>query len=248
MHDVALFVTCLTDQYYPQVGLAITRILEHFGCRVHFPQAQTCCGQPLYNNGFHTEAADLARRMIEIFEPYPCIVTPSASCCAMVREHFPRLLAGQPAWQTGLRKLVGNTFEFVEFLDKVLKVDFGTLELPKPLTLTCHYNCHLRALGIGQDQTLRLLRGMRNVEFRPMDDAEQCCGFGGSFSVKYPAISAVIAEEKAQSIAATEAAVAVCNDAGCAMNISGMLHRQKNPAQVRHIAEIVAESLGLLKG
>lgn len=245
MHDVALFVTCLTDEYYPRVGLAVTRILEHFGCRVHFPQAQTCCGQPLFNNGFQAEAADLARRMIEIFEPYPFVVTPSASCCAMVREQFPQLLAGQPAWQTGLRKLTSGTYEFVEFLDKILKVDFGLLKLPQRQTVTYHYNCHLRSLGIGQEQTLSALREMRNVEFRPMEKADQCCGFGGMFSVKHPAISAVIAEDKAQCIAATGASVAICNDAGCSMNISGMLHRQGIPAQIRHIAEIVAEALNL---
>jgi L-lactate dehydrogenase complex protein LldE len=245
MRDVALFVTCLTDQFSPQAGLAVMHILEHFGCRVHFPQAQTCCGQPLYNNGFHGEAAGLARRMIEVFEPYPFIVTPSASCCAMVREHFPQLLAGEAAWQPGLQRLVSRTYEFVEFLQKVLKVDFEAIRLPQRQALTYHYNCHLRLLGVGPEQADRPLREMGNLEFRPLEKAEQCCGFGGMFSVEHPAISAVMAADKAKCIGDTGAPTVICNEAGCSMNISGMLHRQGVPARVRHFAEVLAEALGL---
>jgi L-lactate dehydrogenase complex protein LldE len=144
---VALFITCLTDQFYPHVGVAVTKILEHYGCRVSFPQAQTCCGQPFYNNGFHDEAKDLARKMVEVFEPYEYVVTPSGSCCAMV--------------------LVHNTYEFVEFLDKVLKVDLSSLKLPAPETVTYHYTCHLRGIGV-KDEGLRLLRQIGNVDFKPM--------------------------------------------------------------------------------
>lgn len=242
--DVALFITCLTDQFYPQVGLAVTRILEHFGCRVHFPEQQTCCGQPFFNNGFHDQARDLAKRMIELFEPYPYIVTPSASCCAMVRCHFPQLFAGDHAWESGCHRLATRTFEFVEFLDQVLKVDFGRLKLPQPQTVTYHYNCHLRLLGI-RDQAERVLKQIGNVRFCPLERAEQCCGFGGAFAVKYPAISTAIVEDKIKCLTATEASLTVCNDAGCTLNISGMGHRHGLNTRLCHIAELIAEALGI---
>src|SRR4051794_21550205 len=145
---VALFITCLTDQFYPHVGVAVTKILEHFGCTVCFPDAQTCCGQPFFNNGFHPEAKELAKRFIQVFEPYDYIVTPSGSCCAMVREQFHELLKDDHAWESGLHHVVGRTYEFVEFLDKVLKVDLTNLSLPAPTTATYHYPCHLRGIGV----------------------------------------------------------------------------------------------------
>jgi len=243
-HNVALFVTCLTDQFYPHVGVAVTKILERFGCTVHFPDAQTCCGQPFYNNGFHGEASGLAKRMVEIFESYDYIVTPSGSCCAMVREHFPHLLHGDPAWEPGMKRLTSKTYEFVEFLDKVLKVDFSQFKLPAPETVTYHYTCHLRGIGV-RDEGVRLLKQMGNVDFVAMDKTDQCCGFGGTFAVKYPEISGAIVEDKVACIAATKAKTTICNDAGCTMNISGMCHRGDVPTKVRHIAELMAEAMGL---
>jgi len=241
---VALFITCLTDQFYPHVGVAVTKILERFECRVSFPPAQTCCGQPFFNNGFHDEARGLARRFVEIFEPYDYVVTPSGSCCAMVREQFHELLKGDHAWENGMQRVAGRTYEFVEFLDKVLKVDLSTLKLPEPEAITYHYTCHLRGIGV-KDEGLRLLRQMGNVDFRAMEKTDQCCGFGGTFAVKYPAISGAIVEDKANCIAATEAKTVVCNDAGCTMNISGMLHRRGQGTQVKHIAELMADAMGL---
>ena len=246
-YDVALFVTCLTDQFYPHVGVAVTKILEHFGCRVHFPDAQTCCGQPFYNNGYHEEARELAKRMVGVFEPYDHVVTPSGSCCAMVREHFPHLLHGDHAWEHGCGKVCSRTYEFVEFLDKVLKVDFSAFKLPTKESVTYHYTCHLRGIGV-TDRGVELLRQMGNVEFRAMEKTDQCCGFGGTFAIKYPAISGAIVEDKIQCIAATKAATTVCNDAGCTMNISGMCHRHGVETKVRHIAELMAEALGLDMG
>jgi L-lactate dehydrogenase complex protein LldE len=243
-HNVALFITCLTDQFYPHVGIAVTKILEHFGCNVHFPREQTCCGQPFYNNGFPDEAADLARRMVEIFENCDYIVTPSGSCCAMVREHFPHLLHHDHAYEHGMRRMVSRTYEFVEFLDTVLKVDLSKLSLPQRRTITYHYTCHLRGIGV-KDEGLRLLRQMGNVEFRPMEKTDQCCGFGGTFAVKYPAISGAIVQDKINCIAETGAAVTVCNDAGCTMNIAGMCHRHEVRSEVKHIAELMAEALGI---
>ncbi len=242
--DVALFVTCLTDQFYPHVGVAVTRVLEHFGCRVHFPAAQTCCGQPFFNNGFHDESRELAKKYVEIFEPYDYIVTPSGSCCSMVREHFHHLLKGDAAWESGMHKVCSRTFEFVEFLDKVLKADLSRISLPERTSVTYHYTCHLRGIGV-KDEGVRLLRQIGNVDFRPLEKTDQCCGFGGTFAMKYPAISGAIVEDKIKCIADTQAAVAVCNDAGCTMNISGMCHRHGVETKVTHIAMLMAEAMGI---
>lgn len=241
---VALFITCLTDQFYPRVGIAVTKILEQLGCSVVFPQAQTCCGQPFFNNGFHQEARNLATRFIEIFESSDYIVTPSGSCCAMVREQFHELFRGDVAWEKDAHHVSEKTFEFVEFLTKVLKVDLSDLKLAQPTSMTFHYTCHLRGLGV-KDESVRLLRQLGNVEFRPLEKTEQCCGFGGTFAVKYPAISQAMVEDKVQNIAKTKAEVAICNDAGCTMNIAGMCQKTNTPARVTHIAEVIAEAMGL---
>ena len=240
--NVALFITCLTDQFYPRVGVAVTKVLEHFGCRVEFPKAQTCCGQPFFNNGFHPEARELAKRFVEVFEPYEYVVTPSGSCCAMVREQFRELLKGDHAWEHGMEQVAHRTFEFVEFLDRVLKVDLSALSLPAKDSITYHYTCHLRGIGI-KDQGVRLLQQMGNVDFRAMEKTDQCCGFGGTFAVKYPAISGAIVEDKVNCIAETKAQTVVCNDAGCTMNIAGMCHRRGVPVRVKHFAELMADAL-----
>ena len=242
--NVALFITCLSDQFYPHVGVAVTKILEHFGCTVSFPQSQTCCGQPFFNNGFHDESRELGKRFIQIFEPYDYIVTPSGSCAAMVREQYEYLLKGDHAYEHGLHRITSRTYEFVEFLDKVLRVDFSQFKLPAPEACTYHYTCHLRGIGV-KDQGVKLLRQIHGVEFTPLEKTDQCCGFGGTFAVKYPAISGAIVEDKANCIAATGASTVICNDAGCTMNISGMLHRRGQTQQVRHIAELMAEAMGI---
>jgi L-lactate dehydrogenase complex protein LldE len=241
---VALFITCLTDQFYPHVGVAVTKILQHFGCQVDFPQSQTCCGQPFYNNGFHDEAADLARRWVEVFEGYDYVVTPSGSCCAMVREQFEVLLKDDHAYEHGMHHIAPRTYEFVEFLDKILKVDLSNLKLSNPESFTYHYTCHLRGLGI-TDEAVKLLKQIGNVDFKPLEKTDQCCGFGGTFAVKYPAISGAIVEDKIDCVAATGANTLICNDAGCTMNIAGMLHRRGQQTRVKHIAEIMAEAMGI---
>lgn len=244
MPSVALFITCLTDQFYPRVGVAVTKILEHFGCAVRLPAGQTCCGQPFFNNGYHDEARELAKRMVQIFEPYEHIVTPSGSCCAMVREQFPRLLGDDHAWEHGVRRLCARTYEFVEYLDRVLKADLTGLTLPQPVKVTYHYTCHLRGIGV-RDEAAKMLQQMGNVQFSPLEKSDQCCGFGGTFAVKYPAISGAIVEDKVNCIAATDAEVAVCNDAGCTMNIGGMCRRRAVKTQIKHIAEVMAEAMGM---
>ncbi|MBC7782845.1 MAG: (Fe-S)-binding protein [Burkholderiales bacterium] len=243
-HKVALFVTCLTDQYYPHVGVAVTKILERFDCQVEFPPDQTCCGQPFFNNGFQKEAGDLAKRWIKTFEPYDYIVTPSGSCAAMVREQYHEMFHHDPAWGPGMEKVRGKTFEFVEFLVKVLKVDLSGLSLPEPQSFTFHYTCHGRGLGL-KDEPVQILNKIDNTSFVPMEKAEQCCGFGGTFAIKYPAISEAIVDDKIKCIAATNTQTTICNDAGCSMNISGMCHRHGVKTNVKHIAEVLAEAMAI---
>jgi L-lactate dehydrogenase complex protein LldE len=235
---VALFVTCLTDQFFPRVAVAVTKILEHFGCEVDFPQSQTCCGQPMYNNGFPDEARDLAKWWVEIFRPYPFIVSPSGSCCSMVREHYPHLLEGEAS------DVPGRTYEFVEFLDKVLKVDVSKFSLPRERKVAYHYTCHLRGLGI-TSQPPRILREMGNVDLMELERADQCCGFGGTFAAKYPVVSGAIVEDKTDCIARSGAETVICNDAGCTMNIAGMCRRRGMETRVVHLAELMAEAMGL---
>jgi L-lactate dehydrogenase complex protein LldE len=244
MPQVALFITCLTDQFYPRVGVAVTKILQQLGCDVVFPEEQTCCGQPFFNNGFHPEARDLAKRLIDIFRPYEYVVTPSGSCCAMVREQYHELLHGDLEWSGPMEMLRGKTFEFVEFLDKILKVDFSHFSLPQPRDIAYHYSCHLRGIGV-KDEGVRLLRQIGNVRFKSMEKTDQCCGFGGTFAVKYPAISGAIVEDKVRCIEATGAQSLVSNDAGCSMNIAGMCHRRGLSTRVTHFAEVLAEAMGL---
>ena len=242
--NVALFITCLTDQFYPHVGIAVTRILERLGCRVSFPESQTCCGQPFFNNGFHDEARGLAQRMIQVFEGAQYVVTPSGSCCAMLREQYHELLHADPAWAPAMAGLASRTFEFVEFLDKVLHADLSNLALPHGGAITYHYTCHLRGIGV-KDEGVRLLKQIGGVDFRPMEKTDQCCGFGGTFAIKYPAISGAIVEDKVNCIAKTGADTLICNDAGCTMNISGMCHRRGVGVRAKHIAELIAEAMGI---
>jgi L-lactate dehydrogenase complex protein LldE len=162
----------------------------------------------------------------------------------MVREQFHELLRGDHAWEHGLEQVTSRTYEFVEFLDQVLKVDLSKLSLPTPQSITYHYTCHLRGIGV-KDQAVKMLRQMGNVNFIPLEKTDQCCGFGGTFAVKYPAISGAIVDDKTQCIAATKADVTVCNDAGCSMNISGMCHRHGVNTRVKHIAELLCEALGM---
>jgi L-lactate dehydrogenase complex protein LldE len=242
---VSLFVTCLTDTFYPRVGQAVVRVLEHLGCAVDFPDAQTCCGQPMFNTGCHGDAAALARRMIDVFEPSPVVVTPSGSCCAMIRDYYGELLHDDPAYAARARALAAKTYDFAEFLLKVLKVDLRSRGCRWPGKATYHYSCHLRGLGMS-DETVRLLRQIEGVDFVPLEKTEQCCGFGGTFAVKYPEISSAMVLDKVECIGRTGAGTLVCNDGGCSMNITGMLHRKQMPVATLHIAEIIAQGLGLM--
>ncbi len=243
---VALFITCLTDAYFPRTGIAVVKVLEHLGQTVEFPAAQTCCGQPMFNNGFTAEARELARRMVDVFEPFEAVVTPSGSCAAMIREHFAHLFDGEQLMAARAASLAARTFEFSEFLTKVLRVNLRELGVHWEGDVTAHSACHLRGLGL-TGVSEGLLGEIQGVKLTPLGKAEQCCGFGGTFAVKYPQISGGMVGEKVECIQATGCSTVVCNEAGCGMNLAGACRRAG--AQVRFIslAEIMAEGLGLME-
>jgi L-lactate dehydrogenase complex protein LldE len=243
--EVALFVTCLTDTFEPRVGVAVVRLLRHFGCAVRFPAEQTCCGQPQFNNGYHTEAAALGRRMIDVFEPYEAVVTPSGSCASMVKHHLPELLAEEPSYGTRARALADRTWEFGQFCVDQLRIDPAEISAPPVGPMTYHYSCHLRGLQTYAEAT-RLVADMRDVDFRPLERLDQCCGFGGAFHVLYPEVSTAMVDDKLDSIARTGATTVVCNEAGCGMTIGGAARRRGMNLRLLHVAELWAEGLGLM--
>lgn len=243
---VALFITCLTDVYFPRAGVAVVKVLTHLGHTVEFPRDQTCCGQPMFNNGFTSDARDLARRMIALFEPFETVVTPSASCAAMVRERYPQLFAGDAAWSARADALAARTFEFSEFLAKVLRVNLRQLGVRWDGNVAVHSACHLRSLGL-HDVAEGLLREIRGLKQIPLNNVEQCCGFGGTFATRYPQISGAMVREKVECIQTTGCPTVVCNEAGCGMNLAGACRRLGSPVRFTSLPEIIAEGLGLLE-
>mgnify|MGYP001176817506 CR=1 FL=1 len=247
---VALLITCLTENFFPRAGVAAVKVLEHLGCEVHFPRDQTCCGQPMFNSGHHAHARDLAERTVRIFAPWEHVVTPSASCAAMVREHYPALLADDPALRAAAESLAHRTHEFASFLTRVLNFDPRAHGLRWDGAATYHPACHLRALARegAPDATPALLRSIDGLRYTPLDRADQCCGFGGLFAVTYPDLSGAMARDKADAVRATGANALVCNDAGCAMNITGACRRAGRGEAPRtlSLAEVLAEALGLM--
>ncbi len=240
---VSLFVTCLTDLYYPQVAESVVRVLHRLGVDCDFPAGQTCCGQPALNSGYLDEARAVALRMIDVFADSPTVVTPSGSCCAMVREYFPHLLKDSPADYRRAQAMAAKTFEFTEFLQKQLKVDWSAWDLPYPGVATFHYSCHNRGIGMSVEDILGLLRQFRGLEYRPLVKAEQCCGFGGTFAVKFGEISGAMVQDKIDCVKATGANTLICNDGGCTLNIAGAMHRQGVDIQVEHVASMLDRAM-----
>ncbi len=234
---VGLFVTCLADIYRPNVGLAAVALLEQADCSVEVPQAQTCCGQPSYNNGDLAGAAKTARHTIEAFEEFDYVVVPSGSCAGMLRD-YPRLFASESGWRQRAEAMAGKTHELISFLTDVrgmaaVQASFGRV-------VTYHDSCHgLRALRI-KEQPRRLLASVDGLELREMGDSEVCCGFGGTFCVKYPEISGRMVADKAAAITATGADVVLGGDLGCLLNIAGRLGREGGGVHVYHVAEVLA--------
>jgi len=240
----SLFVTCLVDLLYPEVGEAIVKVLRARGVSVDCPEGQTCCGLPLLNNGYRSEAAGVARRMIPLFEHSDRIVVPSGSCAWMLRKELPTLFAHDSAIWAQAEAMSRKVFEFSEFVAQVVGPDAAIGSLPGR-TVTYHDSCHLlRGLGVS-DQPRRLIRQIQGVRFVEMAGSDRCCGFGGSFSVKLPEISGAILREKMRNIDATKADIVVADDCGCIMQMKGGLARTRSGARVLHLAQVLAgEGIG----
>jgi L-lactate dehydrogenase complex protein LldE len=235
---VALFVTCLVDLYRPTVGFAAVRLLELAGCQVEVPRAQTCCGQPAYNTGDRVTATELARAILDSFSGYDYVVVPSGSCGGMLREHLPHLFDNDPNLRPRVQALAARTYELVSFLTEVTGLDRPTAAWNGG-TVTYHDSCAgLRELGI-KHQPRHLLRSI-GVKIAEMAEPEVCCGFGGTFCVKYPDISLRMVSDKTKDVAATGAALLLAGDMGCLLNIAGRLTREGSNVAVRHVAEVLA--------
>ena len=239
---VALFVTCLVDLHRPTVGFAAIRLLEQTGCQVEVPRAQTCCGQPAYNSGDRVTARDLAEGILDTFGGYDYVVVPSGSCGGMLKHHLPHLFDGDPNVRARADALAERTFELVTFLVDVMGVErLQTRHIGGPVTY--HDGCSgLRELGI-KEQPRRLLRAI-GATVTEMADAEVCCGFGGTFCVKYPDVSIRMVSDKVRDVVATGAETVLAGDLGCLLNIAGRLQREGHRTQVRHVAEVLAGMSG----
>lgn len=236
---LALYVTCLVDLMRPAVGLASLRLLEAAGCEVVVPDGQTCCGQPAWSAGNRALASDLARKAIAELEAYDYVVIPSGSCTDQIRNVYPQLLADDAQWGPRALALAGRAHELSSFLAEVLHFAAPPAEFAG--TVTYHDSCKgLRGLGIKQQPRDLLLR-VRGLSLKEMPDCEECCGFGGAFSVRFGDISTQIVDRKCQSIAAVGADAVVGGDLGCLLNIEGRLRRRGDETtQVLHIAEVLA--------
>ena len=238
---VQLFVTCIIDTLYPEVGEAVVKVLQRAGVKVEFPAGQTCCGQPAFNAGMRAQVLPIAIHTIRVFEKTrgPVIV-PSGSCAAMIRHGYPELFADDKEWLPRARTLADRTFELTEYLvDQLGVTDLGARF---PGKLTYHSSCHLlRDLGVNS-QPRALLAGVREAELVELPYSTECCGFGGVFSVEHPEISTAMLERKIANIEASEAPLVVSCDGGCITNINGGLRRRGKPQRAVHIAEILAQT------
>jgi L-lactate dehydrogenase complex protein LldE len=235
---VALFVTCLVDLFRPRVGFAAVKLLEEAGCEVHVPAGQTCCGQPAWNSGDREGAKRVARTALDAFEGYDHVVAPSGSCAATVVKDYPAMFRGEPE-QARAEALAARTRELVSFLTDVMGVE--RVSARHEGAATYHDSCSgLRGLGV-KGQPRKLLASVDGLELREMRDSEVCCGFGGTFCVKYPEISTKMAGEKTEAAAQTGADLLLAGDLGCLMNIAGKLKREGRPMRARHVAEVLAD-------
>jgi L-lactate dehydrogenase complex protein LldE len=238
---VGLFVTCLVDLIRPSVGFAAVKLLEEAGCSVEVP-SQTCCGQPAYNSGDRSTARAIASQVIEAFSGFDYVVAPSGSCAGMIRAHFPELFADDPNLIGRARTLADKTYELVSFLVDVMKIERVKARFEGQVTY--HDSCSgLRELGI-RAQPRKLLAAMEGLELTELADADVCCGFGGTFAVKYGEISNAIVAEKARKVKASGAPTLLAGDLGCLMNMAGKLSREGESIAVRHVAEVLAGMTG----
>jgi L-lactate dehydrogenase complex protein LldE len=243
---IALFITCYNDTLFPEVGVAVVRVLERLGHQVDFPAGQTCCGQMHYNTGYQEEALPLLPRFAHQFREAEAVVVPSSSCVAMMREHYPAMArrlqqaGGHDALPAEVDSLLERIYEFSELLTRKLGLtDVGAYF---PHRVTCHPSCHgLRSLGLG-DGPQSLLRSVRGLDLVQLEDADQCCGFGGTFAIKNAAVSNAMLAEKVTAVLHTGAEVCTATDNSCLMHINGALHRQQTGIRTMHLAEILAST------
>ncbi len=242
---VHLFIPCFVDQLFPRVGIATVNILRRLGCRLIYPEAQTCCGQPAFNSGYRQESTELGERFLKIFREAEYIVAPSGSCVSMVKHLYGELPFAElqrTAWEV-LRRRV---YEFSQFLTEVLKVE--QWEGRFPARVTYHDACHgLRELGI-REQPRRLLASIAGLELVEMENSDTCCGFGGTFSVKFPGISTAMVENKARWIQESGAEYVVATDSSCLMQIEGYLRRHSVPVKTLHLAELLWRAMEKTSG
>ncbi|WP_422657098.1 (Fe-S)-binding protein [Paenibacillus sp. EC2-1] len=237
---ISLFVTCLSDALFPRVSEAMVRLLARYGVKLEFPDIQTCCGQPAYNSGYWNEARTTAKTILDAFEDSDFVVSPSGSCTYMI-HHYPDLFKDDPIYLMKAEDLQKKTYEFTQFLVKVLGVtDIGATFAQK---VTYHPSCHgSRLLGV-KDEPMELLQQVKGLEFVPLPLAEDCCGFGGTFAVKMADISGAMVTEKVDHVIETEASVLVGLDMACLMNIAGNLRYRGEKVQVMHLAELLYEGV-----
>ncbi|HUG43749.1 MAG TPA: (Fe-S)-binding protein [Acidobacteriota bacterium] len=236
---VALFTTCLVDQFLPEVGKATVRILEKLGVEVLYDSRQTCCGQPAYNSGHVREARKVVRHFLRVFADAgaDAIVVPSGSCATMLKVFSSHLLETDEEEALG-SEIGARIFELSDFLVSSLGVEATGASFSESVTF--HDSCHqLRELGV-RDQPRRLLRAVQGIDFREMDDAERCCGFGGTFAIKFADVSSAMGHDKISRIRESGARVVVSNDGGCLMHLRGLIDRQKAPLRTMHLAEVLA--------
>jgi L-lactate dehydrogenase complex protein LldE len=241
MRTAQLFVTCLIDTFFPEIGRAAVSVLQRAGVRVEFPREQTCCAQPMFNAGLRAEARRIAEHTLRVFEAASGdVVMPSGSCAHMLRHNFVELFNDEPDLRRRARELAARTYEFTEYLVDVLGVTDCHASWDGPITY--HPTCHLHR-GLGVDRQPRmLLSHVRGTEVRSLPEAEDCCGFGGIFSVEHPELSAEMLKRKIANFEATDAPTLVVCDTGCLMHIQGGLERSKRNGKVRHIAEVLAHA------
>lgn len=240
--NVALFVTCLVDLFRPAVGLAAVKLLEWAGCDVAVPRGQTCCGQPAYNSGDRADAVAIARQTIPVLLPFDYVVAPSGSCAGMIRKHWPLLFENDPEISKNAIEVANKTWELTSFLTDVRGVE--AVEASYDGVAVYHDSCSgLRELGV-REQPRKLLASVKGLTLRDLAHPEECCGFGGTFAVKYPDISGRMVSDKADDIEGNGADTLLAGDLGCLMNMAGKLKRRGSTIEVRHVAEILAGETG----
>lgn len=233
---VTLFATCLVDMFQTNVGKATVELLEHLGCEIEFPASQVCCGQPAYNAGYVKESKEAMKKMMQAFEHAEYVISPSGSCAYMFHE-YQQVFKEDPVWERKAKELADKTYELTEFIVDVLKVEDVGAELKGKATF--HTSCHMtRLLGV-KEAPMKLLKNVKGLEYTELPNKHQCCGFGGTFSVKMAQISEQMVDEKVQHALETKAEYLIGADAGCLMNIGGRMERIGVPVKVMHIAEVL---------